>query len=196
MQPKSNTTIEISSEIVTDYALDTGVVVEGQRKKTLTRIKEYAMKIPKNVRPVLFPCSRVYVDMNNFIHICLPITEPVFKRGNAVVIIRRIIRDAKVIGSTEVMWALLKHMDGILTISEILKKFDPYDRDYALDTLGSLAFAGLVDISDRSIGRFIHSATKKGVLAGGGLTITEALQQVTDNNYRRVLRMPIIHNRS
>jgi SagB-type dehydrogenase family enzyme len=55
-----------------------------------------------------------------------------------------------------------------------------------------LASAGIIDVSGRPIGRFIHAATKKGVLLGGGLDSDDVLRLATDGNYRAYAVVPHI----
>ena len=50
--------------------------------------------------------------------------------------------------------------------------------------LATLAATGTVDVTGRPIGRFLHSATKKGVLPGGGLESDAVLRLATDGSYR------------
>jgi len=50
--------------------------------------------------------------------------------------------------------------------------------------LSALAQAGVLDLSGRAVGRFLHWATRKGVLPAGGLSGDEVLQLATDGEYR------------
>jgi len=50
--------------------------------------------------------------------------------------------------------------------------------------LAGLEAAGAIDASGRSVAKFIHSATKKGMLAAGGLDSDEIMTLATDGNYR------------
>jgi SagB-type dehydrogenase family enzyme len=50
--------------------------------------------------------------------------------------------------------------------------------------LGALVATGALDVSGRPLARFIHAATKKGVLPGGGLGSEEVLRLATDQSYR------------
>jgi SagB-type dehydrogenase family enzyme len=60
--------------------------------------------------------------------------------------------------------------------------------------LGALAATGAIDISRRPVGRFLHSATKKGVMPAGGLEGNDVLQLAMDGNYAtypRTSRIPL-----
>ena len=50
--------------------------------------------------------------------------------------------------------------------------------------LAALVATGIIDVSGRPVGRFIHLATKKGVLPAGGLEGDAVLQLATDGSYR------------
>jgi SagB-type dehydrogenase family enzyme len=75
-------------------------------------------------------------------------------------------------------------MDGTRTVAEMLSNLPIDERVVGARMLAVLAATGAVDASGRSIGRFLHSATKKGVIPGGGLEKDEVLQLATDGNYR------------
>ena len=60
--------------------------------------------------------------------------------------------------------------------------------------LAVLAATGTIDTSGRPFGRFLHSATKKGVLPAGGLEGDAVLWLATDGNYRtypEAARLPV-----
>src|SRR5437870_3275825 len=75
-------------------------------------------------------------------------------------------------------------MDGASTIAEILSSLPPSERAAAARTLAALAATGAIDVSGRSVGRFLHMATKKGVLPAGGLEGDAVLRLATDGSYR------------
>lgn len=75
-------------------------------------------------------------------------------------------------------------MDGAHTVAEIFLHLPIGERRVAARMLAALAATGTIDISGRPIGRFLHSATKKGVVPGGGLESDQVLQLATDGNYR------------
>jgi SagB-type dehydrogenase family enzyme len=75
-------------------------------------------------------------------------------------------------------------MDGTRRIVDVLSEVSAEERTAAAAVLGALTVAGAIDASGRPVGRFVHSATKKGVLPAGGLEGDEVLQLATDGDYR------------
>jgi SagB-type dehydrogenase family enzyme len=75
-------------------------------------------------------------------------------------------------------------MDRKSTTAEILADLSPEDRDAARRLLGALTAAGIVDVSGRPLGRFVHRMTKKGVLPAGGIEGDAVLRLATDGDYR------------
>jgi SagB-type dehydrogenase family enzyme len=73
-------------------------------------------------------------------------------------------------------------MDGQSTLGEILAGMPEADRPQATRVLGELAAAGVVDLSGRPLGRFIHWSTKKGVIPAGGLEGDEVLRLATEGD--------------
>jgi SagB-type dehydrogenase family enzyme len=73
-------------------------------------------------------------------------------------------------------------MDGNRRVAGVLSELAPGDRAIAARVLGALAATGAIDISGRPIGRFVHSATKKGVIPAGGLEGDEVLRLVMDGD--------------
>jgi SagB-type dehydrogenase family enzyme len=68
----------------------------------------------------------------------------------------------------------------------------PREREIAVRLLSTLAATGLVDVSGRPMGRFLHRATKKGVLPAGGLESEGVLRLATDGDYREHPEAPRI----
>ncbi len=58
--------------------------------------------------------------------------------------------------------------------------------------LAALATSGAIDVSGRPVGRFVHMATKKGVLPAGGLEGDAVLHLATDADYRTYPEAPRI----
>jgi SagB-type dehydrogenase family enzyme len=81
-------------------------------------------------------------------------------------------------------------MDGASTVAEILSRFQASERAAAASILTALAATGAVDVSGRPFGRFLHLATKKGVLPAGGLEGDAVLRLATDGNYRTYPEAP------
>ena len=70
--------------------------------------------------------------------------------------------------------------------------FQTSERAVAARMLAALAATGAIDISGRPVGRFLHLATKKGVLPAGGLEGDAVLRLATDGNYRAYPEAPRI----
>jgi SagB-type dehydrogenase family enzyme len=66
----------------------------------------------------------------------------------------------------------------------MLSGFSARERGTAAGMLAALAANGVVDVSGRAVGRFLHAATKKGVLPGGGLEKDEVMRLAMDGVYR------------
>ena len=58
--------------------------------------------------------------------------------------------------------------------------------------VAALAATGTIDVSGRPVGRFLHLATKKGVLPGGGLEGDAVMRLATDGRYREHANAPRI----
>jgi SagB-type dehydrogenase family enzyme len=67
-------------------------------------------------------------------------------------------------------------MDGNADWGGILARLPEADRPTATGVVRTLAAAGVVDLSGRPWGRFLHGATKKGVIPAGGLEGDQALR--------------------
>src|SRR5918912_4057778 len=93
-------------------------------------------------------------------------------------------REVAVSGDARVLWRLIREMDGARTAAEILSELPAGERAVAARILAALAATGAVDVSGRPVARFLHSATKKGVLLGGGLEGDAVLRLATDGGYR------------
>jgi SagB-type dehydrogenase family enzyme len=76
-------------------------------------------------------------------------------------------------------------MDGAATVGKIIGALAASDREPANRILAVLTETGAIDVSGRAIGRYLHVATKKGVLPAGGLGGDEVLRLATDTTYRR-----------
>jgi SagB-type dehydrogenase family enzyme len=120
----------------------------------------------------------------------LPASEPAVERYLGCTIIVRSQRDVVVSGSSAPLWRLIQRMDGTSTVAEILSTTEPTDRDVTRRLLTALVQAGAVDGSGRSMGRFLHWATKKGVLPAGGLEHEGVLDLATDGSYREHPQAP------
>jgi hypothetical protein len=87
---------------------------------------------------------------------------------------------------------LIQEMDGTNAVVEILSRLAEDERPVAARMLAALAATGAIDVSGRAVGRFLHLATKKGVLPAGGLEGGAVLRLATDGNYRAYPTTPRI----
>jgi SagB-type dehydrogenase family enzyme len=134
--------------------------------------------------PMLAPCVRVSMDTEGAIRFCLPLEEPVFERHPGCTVIRRQRRQISITGVAPILSRLICAADGNRSIAGVLAEVPSRDRAMAARVLGALAANHAIDISGRPIGRFLHSATKKGVMPAGGLEDEEVLRLVTDGDHR------------
>ena len=135
------------------------------------------------VRPMLLPCARTWMDDEGAVRFSLPQEEPTIERHADCTLMRRIRRESAIAGNPGVLWSLIARMDGTNTVADILNGLPEPQRSLAARMLGALAAIGTVDVSGRPLGRFLHFATKKGVLPAGGLEGDEVLHLATDGQY-------------
>jgi SagB-type dehydrogenase family enzyme len=182
----------LREDSTTDYVFATDLLVDGRRVQTITPWSEDAGSLPDDARPMLLPFSRNFVDEEGAVHFHLPSAEPVFETDLGCTVIRRRRRDVAVSGSAEVLWRLIRAIDGVRKVAEILSDFPAGDRGPASRLLAALAATGAVDVSGRTTARFLHSSTKKGVLPGGGLEADDVLRLATDGDHRAYPHTPRI----
>lgn len=178
-------TITLIDELITDYVLDTDIVVDGRREhseKTLTTAG--LVPIGGNTRPVIRPGTRFYIDEEGAARLCPPLGEPQLERKKGCVIVRRKRREVVVVGDLSLLWRALRLLDGMRSTANLLSELPDAYRAPVTALLTELVAAGAIDISGRPIANFIHTSTKKGVLPGGGLKLKDVLHLVTDGNYR------------
>ncbi len=176
--------ITLHDEIVTDCVFDTDLLIDVARAVKITPWTETPTPLSDDVCPMLRPCARVYVDETGLARIALPVAEPVLERHPDCVVMRKTLREVAVSGADEIVWRLFRAMDGARTVNMILAELPADAREQAACLLADLAGCGVVDVSGRALGRFVHAATKKGVLLGGGLESDDVLRLATDGNYR------------
>ena len=169
---------------MTDYVFDTDLLVDGPREKKTSQWTGTPAPLADDVRPMLAPCARACLDEDEAVRLCLPPEEPIFDRHPGCILMRRIRRDIVVSGNSAILWNLIREIDGSRSVGAILSELATDERAIAGRMLAALAATGAIDISGRPTGRFLHSATKKGVLPGGGLESDEVLRLATDANYR------------
>jgi SagB-type dehydrogenase family enzyme len=177
-------TVTLVDTFITDHVLDTEVVVDGRHETQARRVTaDECSELELRTRPSLVLGTRIYAD-GQTVHLCPPLGEPALMRVPHSTLVRRRRRDVTVAGDLEILWNLLRRMDGQCTAGEMLGAIREEDQRECADLLRALISAGVVDVSGRHVGRFLHSSTKKGVLPGAGLHIHEVLELVTDGKYR------------
>ena len=176
--------VTLYDELTTDYVFDTDLLVDGPRERRITPWTREPNPLDGDVRPMLVPCARAYMDDREAVRFCLPLGESVLERHPGCVVMRRARREVALSGSSGVVWRLIERMDGAASVAEMLSQLPQGDRATGARMLATLAATGAIDVSGRPIGRFLHSATKKGVLPGGGLESDAVLRLATDGSYR------------
>jgi SagB-type dehydrogenase family enzyme len=176
--------ITVDEERITDYGLDGDLLIDGPRERRIISWTGAPQSLSADLCPMLAPCVRVSMDTEGAIRFCLPLEEPVFERHRGCTVIRRQRRQISISGVAPILWRLICAIDGIRSVARVLAEVPPCDRAMAARVLGALAANHAIDISGRPIGRFLHSATKKGVMPAGGLADEEVLRFVTDGDHR------------
>jgi SagB-type dehydrogenase family enzyme len=180
----SSIELTLYDDVTTDYVFDADLLIEGRRVRKITRWSNEQVPLPDEVRPTVAPGARTWVDEHGAIRFTLAPGEPIVEPHSGCTVMRRTRREVAVSGASDVIWQLIRRMDGTATAAEILSDLPRDEQAPAARLIASLAAAGVVDASGRAIGRFMHSATKKGVLPAGGLESDEVLQLATDGGYR------------
>jgi SagB-type dehydrogenase family enzyme len=183
--------VTVLEDTVTDYAFDPNLLLDGPRTRKLVRLTDDIPAVPEQIPPLLVPCTRAWLDPEGRIRFAPPADEPSVRTGGGCTVMRRTSRDVAVTGGAEI-WHLLGAMDGRSPWGEILAGMPEAYRAHATLVLGALAAAGVVDVSGRPVGRFIHHATKKGVIPAGGLEGDEILRLATDGGTRSRHELPRI----
>lgn len=183
--PSAPFELTVYEEAIVEYVLEPDLLLDGRQERRVTRPADPAGDLPAQVRPMLCPGSRSLADDDGAVRFCLPADEPELERQAGCVVMRRRRREVAVAGSAGTVWRLVRALDGARSVGAILSRTSPDERASTARLLASLAAAGVVDVSGRPFGRYLHAATKKGVLPGGRLENDEVLRLATDGHYRR-----------
>lgn len=176
--------IRLHDHISTEYAFEPNLLIDGWQEDRITHWTPSNETLTEDVRPLMIPCARVYLDETGAVRIALPQGELCAERQPGYTAMRRLRREVRVSGNSRLIWDLIREMDGSRTIAEILTRLPVHKRASAARLLTALAAVRAVDVSGRAVGRFLHTATKKGVLPAGGLVGDEILSLATDGDYR------------
>jgi SagB-type dehydrogenase family enzyme len=176
--------LTLQEEMTVDCLFDSDLMIDlAQGVRRTPWIKTPPALAAEQV-PVLVPQTRPFLADDGTIRFCLPFAEPMFEQQDACVVMRKTRCEVAVSGKSALVWQLVRALDGTQSIAAILSAIAPADRDAAERLLGALVATGVIDASGRPFGRFVHAATKKGVLPGGGLEGDRVMQLVADGNYR------------
>ncbi len=176
--------VRLYDERITDCAFDTDLLVDIGRAFNISRWSETSELLADDLRPMLRPCTRTYLDEDGAVRFCLALEEPELERHADCVVMRKTNREVAVSGNAAAVWRLMRAVDGARTVKEVLAELAAEERHTSAQLLADLAAVGVIDASGRPIGRFVHAATKKGVVLGGGLAGDDVLRLATDGNYR------------
>ena len=179
-------------EVMIDFVFDTDLLVDGPRQRLIAQRAEDTDPPADTVRPMLLPCARTWMDEEGAIRFGLPAGEPMVERQSSCTVMKRNRRQVVVAGAPGVLWRLISEIDGTATIADILSRLPASEHATARKMFAALAATGAIDVSGRPIGRFLHLATKKGVLPGGGLEGDAVLRLATDGSYRAYADAPRI----
>lgn len=183
--------IALYEDLTTDYVFETDLLIDGPRQRRLVRRVADADPVASDVRPALLGV-RAWVDDQGVVCFSLPVGDPIVERHPDCTVVRRIHRELAAFGETRVIWRLIQRIDGTSTVEAILSGLSGADRPVAARLLAVLGATGAIDVSGRAVGRFLHLATKKGVLPAGGLEGDGVLQLATDGSYRSYPAAPRI----
>jgi SagB-type dehydrogenase family enzyme len=177
--------ISVFDDVTVEYVFEPDLLLDGREEGQLMRLALPGDVLPDDVRPALIPGTRSYMDEEGAVRFCAGLSEPSLERQPGCVVMRRRRRQVAVVGRAGLVWKLVCAMDGECTAAALIGSLAPEERPDAARLLAALAAAGAVDVSGRPFGRYLHSATKKGVLPGGRLDNEDVLRLATDGNYRR-----------
>jgi SagB-type dehydrogenase family enzyme len=183
--------IALYEDLATDYVFGTDLLIDGPRQRRVVRKVGETDPVAGDVRPALLGV-RAWMDDQGAVRFSLPVSDPVVERHPGCTVVRRIHREFAVFGEARVIWRLIQWMDGASPVEAILSRFNEGERRVAAQLIAELGAAGAIDVSGRAVGRFLHLATKKGVLPAGGLESDAVLQLATDGTYRSYPSAPRI----
>lgn len=182
--------VTLRDDVAIDYGFEPDLLVNGRRESRLIRSADEPEPLAPDLRPVVMPGTRSWTDDDGAIRFRLPASEPSVEADPGCVVLRQTRRDVDVRGKPRLVWRLVKAMDGTATVGEILGALAASDQQPGGQMLAALTEAGAIDVSGRPTARYVHQATKKGVLPAGGLGGDEALQLTADTAYRAYPNAP------
>lgn len=177
-------------DVTTDCVFGSDIVIELGEATTVLDVAGTPFSVGVETYPQLPPCARTYLGDDKHLCIEVPDGEPSYEAMPECVLMRRSRRLLTMSGPLGIAWKVLAALDGTRSLRDILMGVASGDRPAAQAFVDLLAAAALLDTSGRPVASFIHSATKKGALLGGGLKDDAVVGLVTDGGYRRFADAP------
>lgn len=176
--------LTIRDEISVECVFGTDLLIDIRRECRVHHWTAAAAPLSDDSVLALSLGVRTWLDERGTCQFYMPPTEPQFETHSGCTVIRRQLREIVIFDSAELVGRLVRNLDGSRTVARILAEFAEGSRDAMTFLIAVLAANGAIDASGRSIARYLHSSTKKGVLPAGGLGSSEVLNLASDGNYR------------
>ena len=169
---------------ITDCVFGSDLVIDLGEETRVSEVADTTSLLDEESRLQLRPSTRTYLSDDKHLCVEAPDREPSCESLPECVLMRRARRVLTVSGPLRIAWTVLAALNGTRTVRNILSRLVPGDRPAAENFLHLLAATSMLDTSGRAVANFIHSATMKGTLRGGGLNDTAVVGLVTDGAYR------------
>ena len=177
--------VSLREDATTQCAFGTDLLIDVHQSVTVAANAGAELPpLPGDARPMMVPRVRTALDGKGDLRFYIPAGEPALDQHQACIVMRNVVREVAVAGDLGPAWALIRLMDGMRSVETILARTEEESRAGVAQLLSVLAKAGAIDVSGRPTARFLHAATKKGFLAGGGLEGDKVIGLVTDGGYR------------
>ena len=176
--------IGLHEETSTDCIFSTDLLIDVRRESRSHEWTDATQSLSPDAVPTLALGVRTCADEQGHPRFYMPPKEPEFEPHRDCVVMRRSALQLTVYDHADIVWRLIRSLDGARTIDGIVTSFPEKERQAAKRLLTALAANNAIDVSGRPIGRYLHSATKKGVVAAGGLGGDEILRLASDGDYR------------
>lgn len=175
----------IQESTVIECAFGSDLLIElGREVRVRPLDAENAPAVPDDARPVLTPRVRIAPDDKGTLRVFVPSGEPELLQEQDCIVMLRTEREVVLEERHDVVWRLVRMADGTRSVAGLLKDVAEEDRGAVKGLLAVLVDVGAYDVSGRALAHFVHTATKKGVLAGGGLAGESVLDLASDGGYR------------
>ena len=182
--------ISLREDVATDCVFASDILIELGEETRMSDWTEAPSELGEDVCPQLPAYARTFLSDQGRVSIDVPSGEPSYEDVSGCVLMRRTRLSTSLSGPAGIAWKVLAALDGVRTVRHILAEMPTGERPLARKLLDLLAATGMLDTSGRTVGHFVHSATKKGMLAGGGLPSDAIMRLVTDGAYRSYADAP------